>query len=94
MEDLMTIELQSYCYRTPKQPSVSVRHDSDKNSQSRLISEKLVRDSLVIFLDLGLSPREMNKLSGFSPVVIKEGLRQLSSRRHCNQANLSGDPQF
>lgn len=74
----MTIECQSYHDRTPNRQSMPERHDVAKKPPSRLISEKLVRDSLVIFLDLGLTPREMNKLSGFSPVVIKEGLRQLS----------------
>lgn len=44
--------------------------------QSRLVSGKLLQESLTMFLDLGLTACEMSRLSGFPTAVIAEGLKQ------------------
>jgi hypothetical protein len=74
---LMAIKFQSCRATMPDRWNVSVRHEAASKTQSRLTPEKLVRDSLIMFLDLGLTPREMSKLSGFPPMVIEDGLKRL-----------------
>ncbi len=51
-------------------------HEAPWKTQAKLVREKLLQDSLTMFRDLGLTPREMSRISGFTPVAIEEGLKR------------------
>ena len=59
------------------QKSVQHQFNVPKKTRSLLVSEQRLQDILIMFLDLGLTPREMSKASGFPLAVIVMGLRQL-----------------
>jgi len=44
-------------------------------AQSKLVREKLLQDSLTMFVDLGLTPREMSRAANLPLEVIEDGLK-------------------
>ncbi len=61
--------------------AIPYQHEAPWKAQSRLVRQTLVQDSLIMFLDLGLTPWEMSKVAGFSLVEVEEGLKRLESDR-------------
>lgn len=61
----------------PDRGTVPPQHEAPWNAQSSIIREKILQDSLIMFLDLGLTLAEMSRVSGFPPAVIENGLKQL-----------------
>jgi hypothetical protein len=55
----------------------SFRQGASWKSQLKQGNENRLRVSLIMFLDLGLTPYEMSSVSGFSLNEIEEGLAQL-----------------
>lgn len=53
------------------------QHEESWKAQSKRVREKLLQDSLTMFLDLGLTPREMSRVSGIPMVVIEDGLKRI-----------------
>ena len=51
----------------------SVRH-APEPSRNGPANEKFLQDCLTVFLDLGLTPHEMSRLSGFPLIAIRQGL--------------------
>jgi CheY-like chemotaxis protein len=45
----------------------------------KIFSKKLLQEILAMFVDLGLTAREMKKVSGFSGWMIEEGLKRLNN---------------
>lgn len=71
--------LESYIDRNSVYGRRSVSHvrQMPRNSRSVLVSDKRLTDILTMFLDLGLTPREMSKTSGFPLAMVVAGLKQL-----------------
>ena len=66
------------CRSTMQDRRITVQQpDAGWKPHAWLAREKLLQDSLLMFLDLGLSPLEISRSSGFSLADIKEGLRRL-----------------
>ncbi|WP_212751922.1 sensor histidine kinase [Roseovarius arcticus] len=64
-----------------------LRSEAPWKVQSRLVSEKLLQNSLKMFVDLGLNPREMSRAANLPLEVIEDGIRRLnrstSARERC-----------
>jgi len=58
-------------------------HKAPWKAQARLVREKLWQDSVTLFRDLGLTPGEMSRVSGLTPVVIEEGLKRRDKWTGC-----------
>lgn len=50
---------------------------SPGKASQMLIRDRHLREILMMFRDLGLTPREMSRTSGLPPMVIAEGLKRL-----------------
>jgi hypothetical protein len=57
--------------------SMSFRQGASWKSQLKKGNENRLQVSLIMFLDLGLTPYEMSSVSGFSLNEIEKGLAQL-----------------
>lgn len=54
----------------------SERNDTPVNTGG-LVCDKILQEILLMFLDLGLTPHEMRKVSGLSSKAINNGLKRL-----------------
>lgn len=57
---------------------VPPRSEAPWRAQSRLVSEKLLQNSLKMFVDLGLNPREMSRAANLPLEVIEGGMKRLN----------------
>ncbi len=57
----------------------NIPQDISWKEKPKIFSKKLLQEILAMFVDLGLTAREMKKVSGFSGWMIEEGLKRLNN---------------
>ncbi len=71
------IEFHNHRANPSDRRNIPHQHELARKSRPILGRDDLLPDMLAMFLDLGLTPREMSRIAGFPLAVIIVGLSQL-----------------